>query len=79
MTLMQENFKIAAELNENAAVRIQTVIRLLWDNTETRIKLKNPVEGGNLVDFEIMSGTMADVDMACSPNGVTCNENTLQV
>lgn len=77
MSLMQDNFDIAAELNENAAVRIQATLRLLEENTDTRIKLKNPLIGGTQVDFSLLNGDLAHVDEACSYNDVTRNDSTL--
>lgn len=77
MSLMQDNFDIAAELNENAAVRIQATLRLLEENTDTRIKLKNPLVDGTQVDFALLNGDLAHVDEACSYNDVTRNDLTL--
>ncbi|UAA40085.1 hypothetical protein KIH87_06970 [Paraneptunicella aestuarii] len=77
MSLIEENFATATKLDENAAVRIQSTIRLLEENTDTRIKLKNPVEGGNTVDFELVNGEMSHVDQACDYNGVNRNDHTL--
>lgn len=79
MSLIEENFATATKLDENAAVRIQSTIRLLEDNTDTRIKLKNPAEGGNTVDFELVNGELSDLDQACDYNGVTRNDHTLTV
>ena len=70
MTLMEDNFAIAALMDENAAVKIQSMIRLLEDNFDTRIKLKNPSEGGRGVDFDLINGHLDEVDECCTPKGI---------
>lgn len=77
MSLIEENFTICSKLAENSAIRIQATLRLLKDNTQTEIKLKDPVVGGTSVEFDLMSGSLIDVDRACSYNGVNRNDFTL--
>ncbi|MFT5676321.1 MAG: hypothetical protein ACI808_002262 [Paraglaciecola sp.] len=77
MSLLQENFNIAAELAENSAVRIQATLRMLKDNTQTEIKLKDPVAGGTSVAFDLLNGSLDDVDRACGYNSVNRNNYTL--
>ena len=77
MSLLEENFIIAAELAENSAIRIQATLRMLKDNTQTQIKLKDPIVGGDAVSFDLVSGSLADLDRACSYNNVIRNDFTL--
>ena len=58
-------------------VRIQATLRMLKDNTPTEVKLKNPVDGGTSVEFDLLNGSLADLDRACGYNAVTRNHNTL--
>jgi hypothetical protein len=78
MSSLQENFIIAAELAENSAVRIQATLRMLKDNTQTEVKLKDPVVGGTSVEFDLLNGSLADLDRACSYNDVSRNQYTLR-
>lgn len=77
MSLLQDNFIIAAELTENSAIRIQATLRMLKDNTQTEVKLKDPVVGGHSVEFDLLSGSLTDLDRACSYNNVSRNQYTL--
>jgi hypothetical protein len=78
MSLIEENFRVAAELNEHAAVKIQSMLRLLQENTSTQIKLERPVAGGNLVYFKLISGKDADINLACEHKNIQRIENELQ-
>jgi hypothetical protein len=78
MSLIEENFRLAAELDEYAAVKIQSMLRLLHENTSTQIKLERPVIGGNVIYFELISGNHADIDLACEYKNIRRIENELQ-
>jgi hypothetical protein len=78
MSLIEQNFSLAAQLNEHAAVKIQSMLRLLADNTSTEIKLENPVIDGNQIYFELISGSYADIDLACEYKNIQRSDNELQ-
>tara|TARA_R110002153_G_scaffold13002_7_gene48614 strand:- start:642 stop:881 length:240 start_codon:yes stop_codon:yes gene_type:complete len=78
MSLIEENFRLAAELGEVAAVKIQSMLRLLHENTSTQIKLERPVIGGNVIYFALISGNDADIDLACEYKNIRRIENELQ-
>ena len=79
MTTMADNFKLLANLDEAVAVQIQSMLRLLEDNTSTRLTLSNLNTDAQTVDFTIDEGSMDDVQQACEFKGVTINGNALSV
>jgi len=79
MSNMEANFSVAAQLQANFATKVQSTVRLLADNTSTQITLSNPNAEANRIDFELTSGSMDDVDKACSYNGITRDGNTLTI
>lgn len=80
MSLIEENFALLADnLNENVAVQIQSALRLLDDNTDTQIKLSNPNSEAQTVDFELVTGSIDDVNQACEFKDVKINGQTLGI
>ncbi|MDP5130588.1 MAG: hypothetical protein NWQ54_06870 [Paraglaciecola sp.] len=78
MSLIEDNFTLTAELDELAAVKIQSMLRLLNDNTATQIKLERPVIGGNTIYFTLVSGSYSDIDLACDYKDIQRTNNELQ-
>ena len=74
---LQENFEIAAKLSPKAAVKVQAVLRCLDENTSTKIDLRDPVEGGNTVYFDLVSGDLLDVDDCCGLRNVARTDDRL--
>lgn len=79
MSDLEANFSVAAQLEANFATKIQSTVRLLADNTSTEITLINQNTEANSIDFELTSGSMDDVDKACSYNGIARHGNTLTI
>ena len=79
MTTMAENFELLANLNEAVAVQIQSMLRLLEDNTSTRLTLSNLNTDNQTVDFAIDEGSMDDLKQACDFKSINVNGNTLSV
>ena len=77
MSLKQDNFDEAAKLASIPCGQIQTVITSLWDNTNTRIKLKDAVVNGRRILFDLVEGDMSDVDEKCQYQGVKRTSNQL--
>lgn len=70
MSLKQENFNEASKLDAVPCAQIQSIIRSLWDNTDTRIKLKDAEVNGSIIYFYLIKGNLSDVDEKCSYQGV---------
>ena len=79
MTTMADNFTLLANLDEAVAVQIQSMLRLLEDNTSTRLTLSNLNTDAQTVDFTIDAGSMDDLQQACDFKSVKINGNTLSV
>ncbi|HZF28923.1 MAG TPA: hypothetical protein VE907_07385 [Gammaproteobacteria bacterium] len=77
MGLREENFEVTAHLKSRTAVLMQAFLNSL-DSTPTRIKLKNPEEGGKKVEFDLREGVMEDVDACCELNAISRTKNTLE-
>lgn len=78
MSLLEENFATAEQLDTHSAVKIQSMLRML-ENYETRIKLNNPQQEGKRVDFELLAGgKMDDVDTCCRIKYISRNGYTLE-
>lgn len=75
---LESNFQIAAKLDPVAAVKIQAMLRCLRDNTSTVIVLREPVEGGKVVFFDLKSGEMVDVDDCCGLRDVKRTDDRLE-
>lgn len=76
---MAENFELLANLNEAVAVQIQSMLRILEDNTSTRLTLSNLNTDAQSVDFVIDEGSMDDLKQACDFKSVIIEGNTLRV
>lgn len=79
MTTMAENFELLANLNEAVAVQIQSMLRLLEDNTSTRLTLSNLNTDNQTVEFVIDEGSMDDLTQACDFKSVKIEGNILSV
>ena len=77
MGLREDNFEVTAHLKSRAAVMMQALLNSL-DSTPTRIKLRDPEEDGNKVEFDLQDGVMDDVDTCCELNAVTRTGSTLE-
>ena len=78
MTLLEENFKETAHLDANAAVKIQSFLRIL-ENFETRIRLRNPAPEGRTIEFDLLpNGEMSDVDTCCQIKQIQRNGHQLE-
>ncbi len=78
MSLLEDNFAITAKLDTHAAVKIQSMVRML-ENYDTKITLSNPAVGGNTVDFIMADGGfIEDLDTCCRIKDVNRNNNTLE-
>ena len=79
MTSMEENFTLLANLDEAIAVQLQSMLRLLEDNTSTRLTLHNLNTDAQTVDFTVDQGSMDDVQQACDFKSITITGSTLSV
>lgn len=77
MSLLEENFAIATHLETHAAVKIQSMIRML-ENYESRIKLINPEEGGRTIEFSVVHGQLDELDTCCRIKHIQRNGNILE-
>lgn len=78
MSLIKQNFNLAAQLNELAAVKIQSMLRLLADNTDTMIKLEQPEKGAMAISFELVSGSFEVLDEVCAYKNIQRQQNRLE-
>lgn len=73
------NFTVTNDLETHAAVKIQSMLRCLDDNTETIIELVHPEKkGGNSICFTIVYGNDLDIDDCCALREVTRVGNRLE-
>ena len=79
MTSMEENFTLLANLDEAIAVQLQSMLRLLEDNTSTRLTLHDLNTDAQTVDFTVDQGSMDDVQQACDFKSITITGSTLSV
>jgi len=78
MSLLEENFAVAAVLDSHAAAKIQSMLRML-ENYETRIILQDPTAGGQTVQFELQpGGSLDELDTCCRVKRVERREGTLE-
>lgn len=75
---LRANFAIAAKLSPGAATKIQAVLRCLQENTVTTIVLRDPVEGGNSVGFDLVAGAVLDLDDCCGLRDVSRTDDRLE-
>jgi len=79
MATLAQNFKLLADLHEDTAVLIQSALRLIDDNTNTKVTLKNLNKEKKTVDFVIEAGSINDLKQACDYKGITIKGSTLSV
>jgi hypothetical protein len=77
MSLLGENFAVAAQLAEVAAVKVQAVLLCLEDNSQERIRLRNPVVGGNSVSYDWVSPPGAALAGCCELRDVRVSDDKL--